>query len=138
MHSQRAYDNDHPIYWSTAKMQPWHRFHLSGQSGEFAVYVRTDTGEPVRWHRGAGLPQSVFVARGPMPMWTVGDITVWPVIAGLLVPPLLVGGLRWRRVRERRQRVRLGLCTNCGYDLQATPDRCPECGASAPAKGVAA
>jgi hypothetical protein len=46
----------------------------------------------------------------------------------LAFPPLL-----WLRAQLRQyRRSRAGLCAHCGYDLRATPERCPECGAVPP------
>jgi hypothetical protein len=53
----------------------------------------------------------------------------------VLVPVAILGsgGAWWlARAYDRRQeflaRRRKGQCTYCGYDLRATPGRCPECG----------
>lgn len=52
-----------------------------------------------------------------LPFWLLAIVTALPPTAWL------VGHQR----RRRRESPR-GLCRRCGYDLRATPGRCPECG----------
>jgi hypothetical protein len=56
-------------------------------------------------------------------------ISWWMVMAPALVLPAVALARRY----ARRRRVVAGRCGECGYDLRASPDRCPECGTPAPA-----
>lgn len=52
-----------------------------------------------------------------VPWWLI-------ILVGLL--PSAIYAAMWIR---RRRRVTTGMCAACGYDLRASPERCPECGA---------
>ncbi|MDB5355960.1 MAG: hypothetical protein JWN24_2413 [Phycisphaerales bacterium] len=51
-------------------------------------------------------------------------IPLWFLILLAAVAPVV----RARSAVRLRRRVKLNLCATCGYDLRATPERCPECG----------
>ena len=57
--------------------------------------------------------------RYSVPLWFLVCVT------GAVPSARAVSGFR------RRRRVTRGLCVHCGYDLRATPERCPECGTAA-------
>jgi hypothetical protein len=87
----------------------WHEINKTASFSMLGFgFVHTDA---------AGLPilaNVIFV-----PDWFAMILIGWPAFQ-------LAAGL----LRTRRRR-RLGLCLQCGYNLQATPQRCPECGMEA-------
>ncbi len=54
-----------------------------------------------------------------LPFWLLALLcAIWPA-------------LHWMPRQVRCRRAKAGLCPTCGYDVRATPDRCPECGTEA-------
>jgi hypothetical protein len=112
--------------------------------------TRASSASVTVWTRttDTGLVRSVYSIqsdRGVLTLWRIGfdslttpdarergfDVTTDPIAR---VPHLLAIGatagpvVAWLLVRRRRRPFGPGLCGSCGYDLRASPGRCPECG----------
>lgn len=110
----------------------------AGEDGPVPAPVRSG----FRWSRGA--PWPIEVEKSTWASWQrrfLGVVCGKELYLGAhveselkyLIVPILpleavsVGLGVWLVFFQRRRR-RLGLCAACGYDLRATPSRCPECG----------
>jgi hypothetical protein len=81
-------------------------------------------GWTVSWHRVG----HQYVENGVGP-YVLVEVPHWSIVVLTAILPI------WQLVaftkRRRARRSDLIICANCGYDVRATPNRCPECGAVA-------
>ena len=103
-------------------------FHWTSVHGLSRMY------SPDRLWLGFGLPRTVNgvdTLLGYTYSMSTVLIPYWFLILLTSILPALFA-FRTHRARVREKRSHLGLCQTCGYDLRATPDRCPECGSPIP------
>ena len=91
--------------------------HYTDQPPEKGMYSNARAGQP-----HFAIPGARYDRYGAQ-SWLIEIHYLWPLLLLGIAPPIWL-----LRRRARRRRREAGRCRACGYDLRATPDRCPECG----------
>ena len=124
VHHYRKLSQPQSVDNGTGGIDPGLSVRVVGQSWEkWGVRYRASP----HWNWGQRNPPLVG---GVLDLWTVSYRSAATVTATL--PALWLGTMCWRCLRGRRPVP--GTCTQCGYDLRASNERCPECGTAIPAQ----
>ena len=94
-------------------------------------YDREENPEPASCVKGVLFSHFGFGLSHEPPPYNTAAYAIWIphwFAALSLLAPL---ALYLKKRRTIRNRELSGLCRQCGYDLRASPERCPECGAFA-------
>jgi predicted RNA-binding Zn-ribbon protein involved in translation (DUF1610 family) len=100
-------------------------------SENLALHSKNGSGIFSRW---GGFGVATF--RAVQPEFTTPNdirtiiIPYWLIVAFSLPFPVFV----FRRTWKFHRALKSNCCTQCGYDLRATPNQCPECGKMADRK----
>jgi hypothetical protein len=116
---------------------------LAGLEKQLCNVPQMQPGQWAGFRRGATHPGKTFdpiAYSGGVPLvatYRGSESFLWVTLdlGGLFILSLLVWLVvlgRWLfRTRRNRLRIEQRFCPACGYDLRASPARCPECGADA-------
>ncbi len=122
----RTWGPDRETTWTRWSGYNPHRVNWQMQALKNLVNFRfwTEVDEANRMEVPPFPPNSPPIPVGHATKTWRAEVPHWAIVLPMLAWPIFrIRG----RLRTRRSR-RLGLCGKCGYDLRATPDRCPECG----------
>lgn len=130
----------HEVHWGgTTASGPsgWWTYSFPCRDWQWEDYYTDDEYLLRRWGFAIITGERLTPDPSASPM-VLGAVTLFPAtavsipywLAVLLTLALPLSAVR--RLWLQRQRGRKGLCRGCGYDLRATPERCPECGRPIP------
>jgi hypothetical protein len=107
--------------WVLSYSKPWRANILA--SGEVDPFSWTNERGDLGWNV---LSESGQLDIRPFYWFLEWHIFYWElVLLGTILP---IYRLSFPILYRRERRIADKRCVNCGYDLRATPERCPECG----------